>query len=151
MPDTIGQRLLNRERDLQYTQWIGAGLLAEATIFAAVKFGTPEEVSPVLAALVPTLIVVAGGCLARSLGGYYWKLFLLKRAINNGDVTLDTEVINITEDKIPKKDLAPPQDATFFFFSSLALTLSAGLSLLLFLWWPLMPWQDIIPICTWNL
>jgi hypothetical protein len=115
-------------------------LLAEATIFAAVQFRNPErDLSPVLAALVPTLIIFAGACLALARTRYQWKASILQREIDAKKISLDTEIETIPGSIIRREDLNWSASADVFYFASLFLTFTAGLSLLLLLWCPVIP------------
>lgn len=86
--DTVGIRLSKYKRIMRLNGIEATALIAGATIYAAVKFGSDFEiVQAALGAFFFTLVILCGYFLARSRGKIEWQADLLDRYL--GDKKLD--------------------------------------------------------------
>lgn len=134
-PRVIG-RLSQYRRRQRLIAWVGGGLLAEITIYAAIRFNGEAAVPTVLTALVPTLVLLGGLALAWARAQFEWRADLLQRHIEMRTIKPDDLIRSIDPDTIRRRDLEWPQWAEFLYILELFLAAAAAVSLLLLIWWP---------------
>jgi len=108
-------------------KWVGAGLVAVVTVFAAVEFTRESGVPWYLPAIVPTLVVLGGGFLALARVQFEWAATQLRRKIEDGTSNRD--------DSLPGELQSWPRFAEFCWRMELYLTLASGVALLVLVWW----------------
>lgn len=101
--DSVAKVLSQYRRRVRLITWIGAGLIAVITVYAAVvsdldsgTFLEPTRLAAtILEALIPTCVVVAGGLLALARAGFEWRGDLLDRYIDSGLIEKTKEISEI--------------------------------------------------------
>lgn len=131
IPSDVGQafgsRLRQYKRRERMIVWVGAGLVALITTFAAVEFTREAGVPAIIPAIVPTLVVFGGGFLALARVQFEWAATQLERKIQ--DKTFQDE------DALPDKLRGWPRFAEFCWLMELYLTIAGGIALLVLIWW----------------
>ena len=131
-------RLAKYRRSLRLNATQAAALIAEVTIYAAVKFGsTIEPGAATLGAIFLTLVIVCGGLLAWSRGKIEWQADLLDRYLDSNTIAPEN-LISVARKKIGDGsiDKAWPRGETPVYFLALCLILISALVLLVYIWYP---------------
>ena len=110
-PD-VGGRILQYRRRVKLITWVGAGLIAEITVFGAVTtdgYPTGEETPFFLWAIVPTMVLIAGAALAKARVHFEWLADLLQRHITSRTIGRDSQMADVaqTVDISPNWPLEP--------------------------------------------
>ena len=125
---TFGSRLRQYKRREGMIVWVGAGLVALITTFAAVKATREVGVPAIIPAIVPTLVVFAGGFLALARVQFEWAATQLERKIQ--------DKTSQDEDALPDELRGWPRFAEFCWRMELYLTIAGAIALLVLIWWP---------------
>ena len=86
--DAVSIRLDQYRRRVRLISWIGAGLVFEVTIYSIIISGdVRQSISAyyqILMVLVPSLILIAGGCLSIARAEFEWRADVYERNIESG-------------------------------------------------------------------
>ena len=145
--DTVRMRLARYRRSLRLNATQAAALIAEVTIYAAVKFGsTIEPEAAIFGAIFLTLVIVCGGLLAWSRGKIEWEADLLDRYLDSNIIAprdLISAASNQTRGII---DSDWPRGESHVNLLALCLTLISAIVLLVYIWFVLLS-QGICKSC----
>ena len=133
---TVVGRLSQYRRRQRLITWIGGGLLAEITIYAAIRFSGETCVPTVLTNLVPTFVLIGGFMLALARVQFEWRADLLERHISLQTIKPADTIEGIDSSQIKPKDLEWPKWGELFYIIELVFALAGGISLILLIWWP---------------
>lgn len=107
--DKVRRRLAAYERTVRLTRGVGAGLLAEVTIFASLQRGAGAEstASTLVGALFVTVFFAASACLLVVMGWVEWQKDILQRLLAQATPPLTDETsISEARQRDDKENLA---------------------------------------------
>lgn len=148
--DTLQLRIAKYKRRVSLINWVGAGLLAEVTVYASIRFADSgialTNCTALLMAFVPTLILFGGFSLALARVQFEWQLDLLQRYTGPNGLNPWERLSDVGNklDKIEKEENVRisrgwPNWAERFYVSELILCFVAGVLLVLLIWYPFWP------------
>ena len=148
--DTVAVRFSKYQRSLRLHAAVAAALIAEVTVFSAVKFSEGALArswwATVIGALFLSTNLLAGLFLALARGRIEWQADLLARYLPRNDggmssaagATLDLDMsIETAASKVNGLSASSPSPGTGFYALSLLATIGAGGLLVAYMWLPL--------------
>jgi hypothetical protein len=141
---TVAGRLSQFRRLQRLISWVGAGLLAELTVFTAVKLTTPPSAAAapiyaIAAALVPTFVLAAGGFLTFARADVEWRGDVLERHLNDiRDIGAADDIDQIDPNRIRPLDIRWSTKAVTLYFLELASAALGFVCLIVVIWWPVL-------------